>query len=126
LLTPDSLEAVHTLDNSFTDVQPEQWFNEAVSTIAFAGVVEGIGNNQYDPNSYLTWAQLVTVMSRFTEQQYIIIHKMNIQKHWCYCYVQTAVYNGWLTDSTDFSPDAYITRGETVDYINNVLQKGVK
>lgn len=121
LLTPESLLITHSLYNTFTDVQTQQWFNEAVSTIANAGVVEGVGGGLFDPNSYLTWAQIVTIMSRFTAPQRIKLQSINVSGHWCEEYVQTAVFNGWLEDTAVFQPNALITRGDTVEYINNIL-----
>jgi len=123
LLTPESLEAVHSIANDFTDCDPDAWFNEAVSTIANSGVVVGIGNGRFDPDGNLTWAQIVTIFTRFTVlQPDTELNNIDIGSHWSAGYVKTAVARGWIDDTADFDVNALISRGEMVDFINRIFE----
>ncbi len=37
--------------------------------------------------------------------------------------LQAAVALGWIADSAEFDPDALITRGQLVEFINGVLEQ---
>lgn len=80
-----------------------------------------MGNGRYSPNSYVTWSQLITVLTRFVQPQEYTLQ--NIQySGWAQGAIQTAVANGWIEDRADFTPDAVISRGELVQLVNSVLE----
>lgn len=121
LLTKESRETLYRTDNNFNDVAPTAWYNESVSTIANAGIVVGYGES-YHPDNNLTWAQLLTILSRFVEQgSNIVLERINVADHWAYNSIKTAVYHGWIEDTAVFEPDKPITRGEAVSIINTAL-----
>ena len=121
LLTKESRETLYRTDNNFTDVAPTAWYNEAVSTIANAGIAVGYGES-YHPDDNLTWAQLLTILSRFVEQESnIVLERISVTDHWAYNSIKTAVYHGWIEDTPTFEPDRPITRGEAVSIINTAL-----
>lgn len=85
-----------------------------------AGIMCGTGNGNYDPDAPLTWAHIITVMSRFVEQQDYQLQ--NIQYDgWAIDAVETAVALGWIADHAAFNPDAPISRGELAYFVNFVL-----
>lgn len=57
--------AVWRTNNQFADVQTNNWFNNAVSTIASLDVVRGRTNTTFAPNSDVTNAEFYTMLVRF-------------------------------------------------------------
>ena len=120
LLDEDTLALYDTAETTFTDVPAEMWCCRYISTIAKAGIVAGTGNGCYAPNNKLTWAQILTVLSRFVEPQAYALQ--NIQYDgWAVEAVQTAVALGWIEDSADFAPNAIVSRGDFMQLVNGVL-----
>ena len=68
----------------------------------------------------MTWAQTITILSRFVEQQDYELQHIQYDG-WALNAVQTAVALGWIEDSAEFNPDAIISRGELVQLVNSVL-----
>ncbi len=50
---------------AFTDVPEGQWYTQAVAWAAEQGIVNGVGNNRFDPEGLITREQLVTMFYRF-------------------------------------------------------------
>lgn len=120
LLDADTLAKYDRATSNFTDVSPTAWYSRYVSTIANAGIVSGVGNDCYNPDGKLTWAHILTVLSRFVEPTTYALQ--NIQySGWALQSVQTAVALGWIGDYANFNPDAVITRGEFQQLVNGVL-----
>lgn len=107
-------------DTIFADVAPDAWYCPYVNTIANAGIVCGTGDGNFAPEAQLTWGHIITILSRFVEQQECDLK--NIQYDgWAADAVETAVALGWITDHVAFNPDAPISRGELAYFINYVL-----
>lgn len=122
LLQDASLTKYDSEDSVFDDVSPDAWYCRYVSTIARAGIVFGVGSGKYNPDAPLTWGHIITVLSRFVEAEEYELQ--NIQYDgWALNAVKTAVALGWIEDDASFDPDAYITRGEFVAFVNSVLEK---
>lgn len=121
LLDDDSI-AMYDTDGAaqFMDVTPDAWYYRYVQTINRAGIVLGVGEGNYAPNGLVTWAQTITILSRFVEQQDYELQHIQYDG-WALDAVQTAVALGWIEDSTEFNPDAIISRGELVQLVNSVL-----
>ncbi|MBQ2752835.1 MAG: S-layer homology domain-containing protein, partial [Firmicutes bacterium] len=120
LLDEETIVKYETAESAFDDVPADMWCCTAVSTIAKAGIVSGVGNDRFNPNGKLTWAHIITVMTRFVEPQ--TYELQNIQYDgWAAEAVQTAAALGWIEDRADLNPNAFITRGEFMDFVNNIL-----
>lgn len=121
LLDDDSI-AQYDTDGAtqFKDVAPDAWCYRYVQTINRAGIVMGVGEGNYAPNGLVTWAQTITILSRFVEQQDYELQHIQYDG-WAVDAVQTAVALGWIEDSAEFNPDAIISRGQLVDLVNSVL-----
>lgn len=121
LLDDDSI-AVYDTDGAaqFKDVAADAWYYRYVQTINRAGIVLGVGEGNYAPNGLVTWAQTITILSRFVEAHDYQLQHIQYDG-WALDAVQTAVALGWITDSADFDPDAIVSRGELVQLINSVL-----
>ena len=120
LLDEKSIAAYETAEAAFTDVPADMWCSRYVSAIAKAGIVAGVGNGSFYPNGKLTWAQILTVLSRFTEPKACALQHIQYDG-WAVEAVQTAVALGWIEDSADFDPNAIISRGDFMELVNGVL-----
>lgn len=120
LLEEKSIAEYEAAEAAFTDVPADMWCGRYVSTIAKAGIVAGVGNGCFYPNDKLTWAQILTVLSRFTEPKACALQHIQYDG-WAVEAVQTAVALGWIEDSADFAPNAIISRGEFMQLVNGVL-----
>ncbi len=52
-------------ENIFTDVEDTQWYAKAVAWAAENGIVNGVGDNRFNPDGLITREQLVTMFYRF-------------------------------------------------------------
>lgn len=120
LLDDESIAKYGSKISTFTDVPDNAWYTEYVSTINRAGIVCGVGDDRYSPNSYVTWAQIITVLTRFVEPQECTLKNISYSG-WADQAIQTAVALGWIEDSAAFKPHDAISRGELVRLVNGVL-----
>lgn len=122
LLTKESIIQYGAGQAIFDDVSADAWYYQAVNTIGHAGIVNGVSNGQYDPDGMVTWAQAITVISRFVELQEFPLQQIRYDG-WAKPYIETAVALGWIEDDETVVPDSVITRQEVVDLINAVLEQ---
>lgn len=122
LLSKGTLEKYQTYDSPFADVNDGAWCTDYIATLARAGIINGIGNGEYNPDGVVTWAQVLTVLSRFTEPQEYDLQQIQYDG-WALDAVQTAVALEWIEDRVDFDPNASISRGELVELVNGILEK---
>lgn len=120
LLEEKSIAEYEAAEAAFTDVPADMWCSRYISTIAKAGIVVGVGNGCFYPNDKLTWAQILTVLSRFTEPKACALQHIQYDG-WAVEAVQTAVALGWIEDSADFAPNAIVSRGDFMQLVNGVL-----
>lgn len=123
LLDDDSI-AQYDTDGAaqFKDVAPDTWYYRYVQTINRAGIVLGVGEGNYAPNGLVTWAQTITILSRFVEAQDYELQHIQYDG-WAVDAIQTAVALGWITDSAEFDPDDIISRGALVQLVNGILEQ---
>lgn len=50
---------------TFTDVDPDAWYSPAVAWAQATGVMNGVGDNQFNPNGALTKEQIATVIYNY-------------------------------------------------------------
>jgi len=53
---------------NYSDVSENAWYAEAVMALREKGVMEGVGNNRFDPEGVFTRAQLATVLYRLADR----------------------------------------------------------
>ncbi len=94
LLDDDSI-AQYDTDSAvqFKDVAADAWYYRYVQTINRAGIVLGVGEGNYAPNGLVTWAQTITILSRFVEPQDYELQHIQYDG-WAVDAVQTAVALG--------------------------------
>lgn len=120
LLDENCIEKIGKSDDGFKDVTAEAWFYTAVSALHNAGVVNGVGGGNYNPNDTVTWAQIIAVLSRFVDEEDCTLQNISYNG-WAYNAIKTAVSLKWIEDQPNFDADAVINRGEFVELVNHVL-----
>lgn len=110
---------------SFTDVDADAWYSDAVSTLASMGIVAGVGDNQFDPERSITRAEFTAIAMRFAD---LDVNGNNIfsdvsANDWYYNQVVGSVKYGWITGYSDgtFRPNNMITRAEVTTIVNRML-----
>lgn len=126
LLKDDVREKYLTKENVFEDVNEDDWYNTAISTMANAGVVNGRFETVFAPEEYITRAEFTTICARFDEANETINNIFtDIDLHWASEYILEAVAYGWVEGYEDytFRPDQFIERAEAITLINRVLNR---
>ena len=54
--------------SGYTDVTGDEWYAEAVAVLREKGIMDGVGDNRFDPNGIFTRAQLATVLYRLADK----------------------------------------------------------
>ena len=129
LLEDESREKFRTQENEFSDVNVGDWFNNNVSTVAAAGIVNGYDDGTFRPNQSITRAEFATIAARFTS----LVHEgdnlfNDIDGHWAAEFINNSAITGWVNgyDDGSFKPEAKITRAEAITLINRVLYRYVE
>lgn len=52
----------------FTDVKESRWYADAVEWAAANGIVNGVGNDKFDPNGAISRQQIVTILYRYENE----------------------------------------------------------
>ena len=110
--------------NTFTDVPSNQWYSEAVITLAGMGVVNGYLDGTFRPDAPITRAEFVTMAVNFAKAgngTYCSFADVS-QDMWYYGAVAKASEKGWIGGYPDgtFGPERYITRAEVTVIINRM------
>ena len=124
LLTDSSRSAYWSQSNSYSDVSGSGWYNNAISTLSSAGIVNGYPDGTFRPDAPVTRAELAAMVSRFGNLQGGGVNFTDVSSdHWAYAYIVSAASKGWVLGYPDgtFKPDQFISRAETVTLINRVL-----
>ena len=129
MLTDASRASYWTTENIYPDVVSSDWFNNAISTMSAAGIVNGYDDGTFKPNAAITRAEFAAIAARFASGIYSGPDKFDdISGHWAASYINKATQLGWIhgyEDST-FRPDRNITRAEAMTLVNNVLNRQVE
>lgn len=110
--------ATHT--TPFDDVEPGKWYAAAIDTASNAGIMVGCGNGKFAPERPLTWGELITVFSRFTDGEPPA--EVYTGGHWAKEAINTAISLEWIEYSEAFDPGGVVTCGEMVSFIQTVFQ----
>lgn len=70
LMSDDAREKYYSSENSFTDVQHSMAHNDAISTLANAGVIEGITEHTFGYKGIITRAQFAAMLGRLFGIEY--------------------------------------------------------
>ena len=126
MLTDESRNAYWSQSNSFTDVAAGAWYNNAISTMANAGILDGYEDGSFHPNGYITRAEFATIAVRFFDLSYQGEDLFpDIDGHWAQDYINQAADAGIIEGYPDgtFGPQKQITRAEAVTMVNRTLDR---
>ena len=108
----------------FADVPANQWYANAVMTLAGKGIISGYPDGTFKPNAPITRAEFVTMAMNFAnaEKGTACSFPDVPQNMWYYGAIAGATQNGWISGYPDgtFGPDRYITRAEVTSVINRM------
>ena len=110
--------------NTYYDVPSDAWYNNAVSTMTNAGVIEGYPDGAFRPDAPITRAEFVTIVSRIVTANKIVSSKFSdMDGHWAVSAVDNAVSLGVVTGYPDgsFRPEESITRAEVMAICNRLM-----
>ena len=99
----------------FTDLNANQWYHEAVDYVLTRGLMNGMGDDIFDPNGSLTRAMLVQILWRLEGQpvvNYLLPFTDVEDDDWYTEAVRWAASEGIVNgvSETSFAPDEAITR----------------
>ena len=126
MLTDGARNHYWTQENSFSDVSLDDWFNNAISTMANAGIIEGYPDGSFRPNAFITRAEFATIAVRFFDVKYDGADQFpDIDGHWARDYINKAAFIDLVEGYPDgtFGPDRQITRAEAVTLVNRTLDR---
>ena len=126
MLTDESRNAYWSQSNSFTDVAADAWYNNAISTMTNAGILDGYEDGSFHPNGYITRAEFATIAVRFFDLSYQGEDLFpDIDGHWAQEYINQAADAGIIEGYPDgtFGPQKQITRAEAVTMVNRTLDR---
>ena len=109
---------------SFADVAQDQWFAAAINKLSEMGIINGVGNNKFEPNRAVTRAEFAAIVARFAEATRNAFDFVDVSAdHWAYSYISTAAGYGWINGVGDnkFEPDRSIIRAEAATLVNRML-----
>ena len=131
MLTDKVREEFWCQTNPYGDVDLDDWYNNAVSTLSNMGVIYGKPDGDFHPYDNISRGEFATMAVRFfliTEDLYAEVTEdafSDIASHWANEYINMAylleLVNG-LPDGT-FQPNKEITRAEAMTLVNNTLRR---
>nr|WP_298000276.1 S-layer homology domain-containing protein [uncultured Anaerotignum sp.] len=109
---------------TFADVPMNQWYANAVTTLAGMGVINGYPDGTFKPDAPITRAEFVTMAMNFAKaDKGTACSFADVPENmWYYSAIAGATENGWISGYPDgtFGPDRYITRAEVTSVINRM------
>ena len=126
LLTDSSRDKFWSSTNDFSDVSAKSWFNNAVSTMVRAGIINGYPDGTFKPNAPITRAELATIAVRFFEVQKSDKNVFSdTAGHWAVQFINAAAENNLITGYPDgtFQPNKNIIRAEFITVVNRIIER---
>ena len=127
LMTDDFRQANWTTANSFSDVKEGDWYNNAVSTCAKAGILAGYEDGSFKPNANITRAEFAAIAARFLDDSRVDDGKGDFSDtadHWAASYIRLAAKAGWINGNGNrFDPEDFITRAQVMTIVNRMLDR---
>ncbi len=126
LLTDETRESYWSQSSGFTDVASGAWYNNAVSTLTRAGILDGYEDGSFRPNASITRAEFTKIaVSFFKHVGGASSSPFNDvpESAWYAEFVKAAAELGLIDGYEDgtFRPNAPITRAEACTIVNRTL-----
>ena len=121
-------------NGGFTDVPSGQWYTDAIAWAAANGIVNGVGDEKFDPNGNITREQLATILHRYTSLKGGDVTATTDLAS----YTDAAEISSWATDAmkwanatglitgrsaTTLAPKGTATRAEVATILMRYIQK---
>lgn len=114
---------------SFTDVEAGSWYENGVRWALDNGVTNGTRDNTFSPDQKCNRAQMVTFLYRAkgspevtsTENPFVDVNEKDYYYKAVLWAVQENITKGM--DANHFSPDADVSRGQAVTFMNRIENK---
>lgn len=122
LLRNQNVEAT----KSFDDINGH-WASTAVETLASLGIIKGVTENSFAPQTAITRAQFAAICARFatavTDSKTTFADVSD--SHWASDEIKTAATYGWIYGKGNnlFDPDGFITRAEAAAIVNRMFAR---
>ena len=120
-------------ENTFSDVEPGEWYSDAVEWAASVGIVKGYEDGTFAPKKAVTREQLSAIIYRYAEYKGITIYETTVElgeeavvSDWAKADVQWAVSEGLLVDGENVNATENATRAEVAAAIYTFLTKTTK
>jgi hypothetical protein len=126
LLSDDFRIQMWDQQNLFSDVNGTHWFNNAVSTMANADIIQGRPDGTFQPNQPITRAEVAAITARFFDGSSQNSGTFtDTAGHWAEGYIDLLADFGWVQGSGDgiFRPDDLVTRAEVAAIVNRMLNR---
>ena len=123
LLSDAKKAEIAATDNNFSDVDSARWSNEAVSTLAKGGYINGYEDGTFKPANPITRGEFAAIIARFITGTAADAGYNDTKGHWAADAVNKVVDKAWVEGYEDgsFRPDANITRAEVATIVNRML-----
>lgn len=126
LLADETRESYWSQSSGFTDVASGAWYNNAVSTLTRAGILDGYEDGSFRPNASITRAEFTKIaVSFFKHVGGASSNPFNDvpDSAWYAEFVKAAAELGLIDGYEDgtFRPNAPITRAEACTIVNRTL-----
>lgn len=127
MLAISSILVVSADSNNFDDVSENSWYYKAVSYARDNGIMSGVGNNKFNPNSPVTRAQFVQILHNLSpKEDFTIQHFVDVlPKSWYFNAVEWAAKYGVVSGVGDrrYDPDSSITREQMATMLHRYFDK---
>jgi len=128
LLTDESRTEFWSTTNAYSDVRADQWFNNAISTLSNAGILDGYNDGTFRPNAPITRAEFAKIAVSFfayADEEYKALYPDVPEGKWYAQYVEAATELGLINGYPDgtFRPDKTITRAEACTIVNRTIER---
>jgi len=120
--------------NIFTDVRAGQWYSNAIVWAENNGIVNGIGNQRFDPSGNMTREQFATILHRWATFKGVNtsvpgsfhlnnFHDQSQISSWALEAMRWAVYSGLMTGTggNHLSPQGLVTRAQSATLLYRFL-----
>lgn len=97
-----TLEFTTVEPKAFTDVVQTAWYYDAVTMMARGGLVAGIGNDMFNPEGTLTFAEFCQILARAKG-----IETGEENGYWAYKAVAGCIQAGYILDRGEITPANY-------------------
>lgn len=117
--------------SAFTDVNSNAWYAQYIAWAVDAGIVNGVGDNKFEPERPITRAELATIIERFIKYMGFEIDSVresltsfeDAQDSWAKQSIEYLYSLGLLNGKSDtaFGADDYTTRAETSAVVERLI-----